>query len=244
MPRAILLPHRSLLTKGENRGPSSYTNLCRFQRGPARRHLGLWTKAQSPDPLPGALRQVFVDKSEALGKALRMVPVVDVPVRAPEVSGGGDRAKTCVGGPVVPSRGVGLDATIGPDTSPFFRNDTSIRARMREQARMSKCGGAPPLPAYVQKRDVPQNVLGELVHGWLEHWAFTGEPTGDKAKATFASAGRANRRRAGSPRRRVLRGWRGLRPCPSRLGFFPSPPYMRCSDRALRPARMASSAPT
>jgi ATP-dependent exoDNAse (exonuclease V) beta subunit len=45
---------------------------------------------------------------------------------------------------------------------------------------------APPLPAT--EREIPENVLGELAHGWLERWGFT--PTPSIAEASAYLAGR------------------------------------------------------
>ncbi len=51
----------------------------------------------------------------------------------------------------------------------------------RKAAKVVEGSPAPPLPALEGLEAVPERIWGELVHGWLERWAFCGEPSHSSA---------------------------------------------------------------
>lgn len=56
-----------------------------------------------------------------------------------------------------------------------------LRERYARTARVTLGRGAPELPEHPRLAALPENVIGELVHGFLEAWAFKGEPSMGKA---------------------------------------------------------------
>jgi ATP-dependent exoDNAse (exonuclease V) beta subunit len=68
--------------------------------------------------------------------------------------------------------------------------DADLLARYARSAQVVAGTASPALPAAYA--DVPERVLGDVVHGWLERWAFAGEPTAAAARAYLGARGSAD----------------------------------------------------
>lgn len=70
---------------------------------------------------------------------------------------------------------------------PSDRRDPEAAARYRAHGTVVASASPAPLPPP-SLDSVPEIVIGDVVHGWLEQWAFAGAPSEDAAAAWLASA--------------------------------------------------------
>jgi len=72
---------------------------------------------------------------------------------------------------------------------PSSRRVSGLAARYRASATLSAgARSAPPRPTEGPLANLPEIVLGDVVHGWLERWAFVGIPEVADAEAFLAEA--------------------------------------------------------
>lgn len=140
-------------------------------------------KARRPVKVHEVVRDALLTRRAELGEGLMVVPAraiavrpVELPWRAPTER----RAEYSAAAPLAS----GWQLTQPTALADYLSHDvcTEVRARMRGAARISLGSGAPIFPEHPLLRATPENVLGELIHGWLEHWAFKGSATAAKAE--------------------------------------------------------------
>lgn len=68
--------------------------------------------------------------------------------------------------------------------------DSALAKTLTERSTLVRGPDAPPLPSLPHLDELPtrETLLGTVVHGWLETWAFKGEPSTDDAERYLAHA--------------------------------------------------------
>ena len=139
-------------------------------------------------PLSRPLREALTDSS--LAHALAVVPPDDGKLESrarPERARAAQRA--AFGACWAPAQGLALGR---PSDLPELGLDLEEAVEdFRRTARIVKGRAAPQLPSLAGLEGVPERIWGELVHGWLERWAFCGEPSQPSAASYLEERWRA-----------------------------------------------------
>ncbi len=142
------------------------------------------TKARRAVKVHEVVREALLTRKEELGEAVQWVAARSVAVRPAELPW---RAPTVRRAELTAQAALPSGWQLSQPTAlgDYLSHDvcSEIRARLRGAATLTLGSGAPAFPDHPLLRATPENVLGELIHGWLEHWAFQGAATQTKADA-------------------------------------------------------------
>ncbi len=165
-------------------------------------------KGRRPQRVSEVVRDALLTRREELGAALCVVPSRSVPARIPEPLWRPPTARRAPFLATAPApAGLQLTQPTALADHLTYAARQEIRGRMQDQARLTLGSGAPPFPDHPLLRATPENILGELIHGWLEHWAFKGAASATQADGYLKERWGLLDEGSGPDIRGLLSGW-------------------------------------